>query len=119
VHVEDEIIKALEDIMNLRISLGIAKFVAMEPELEMSKEQFTMFREWLISKGFIEVEADASGTPLPLLKHLLILLGYTVFTDKSRRRLRYVHSDGKKAVSIIYILGEVVTIEDIIYFEVS
>jgi len=117
--VEDEVIKALEDIVGYRIFPVIMKFVAMELGLKVSKEQFTLFREWVISKGFIEVEADASGTPLPLLKHLLILLGYTVFTDKSSRRLGYFHSDGKKAVSVIYTPGEVVTIHSITYFEVS
>ena len=116
---EDEVIKALEDIVNYHIFPAVTKFVTMEFGLKVSKEQFTLFREWLISKGFIEVEADASGTPLPLLKHLLILLGYTVFTDKSRRRLGYFHSDGKKAVSITYTSGEVVTIHSITYFEVS
>ena len=116
---EDEIINALEDIVNYRVFPAITKFVTMELGLEVSKEQFTLFREWMISKGFIEVEADASGTPLPLLKHLLVLLGYTVFTDKSRRRLGYFHSDGKKAVSVIYTPGEVVTIHLITYFEVS
>ena len=116
---EDEVIKALEDIVNYRVFPATTKFVTMELGLKVSKDQFTLFREWLISKGFIEVEADASGTPLPLLKHLLILLGYTVFTDKSRRRLGYFHSDGKKAVSIIYTPGEVVTIHSVTYFEAS
>jgi len=117
--VEDEVIKVLEDIINYRVFPATAKFVTMELGINMSKDQFTLFREWLVSKGFIEVEADASGTPLPLLKHLLTLLGYTVFTDKSRRRLGYFHNDGKKAVSIIYTPGEVVTIHLINYFEVS
>jgi hypothetical protein len=117
--VEDEVIKALEDITSYRVFPATTKFIAMEFELKVSKEQFTLFREWLISKGFIEVEADASGTPLPLLKHLLIQLGYTVFTDKSRRRSGYFHSDGKKAVFVIYSLGEVVTIHLITYFEVG
>jgi hypothetical protein len=116
---EDEIIKALEGITDLHVFPATTKFVAMEFELKMSKEQFMKFREWLTSKGFIEVEPDASGTPLPLLKHLLVLLGYTVFTDKSRRRSRYVHIDGKKAVSVIYTLGEMMTIHLITYFEVS
>ena len=116
---EGEVIKALEDIINYRVFPATAKFVTMELGLNMSKEQFTLFREWLISKGFIEVESNASDTSLPLLKHLLTLLGYTVFTDKSRRRLGYIHSDGKKAVSIIYTPGEVVTIHLITYFEVS
>jgi hypothetical protein len=117
--VEDEIIKELENITNLYIFPVTVRVVVIKLGLIMKKEQFAKFREWLISKGFIEVEADASGTHLPLLKHLLILLGYTVFTDKSRRRLGYFHNDGTKAVFIIYTLDEVVTIEGITYFEQS
>ena len=116
---EGEVIKALEDVVNYRVFPATTKFVTMELGLNMSKDQFTLFREWLVSKGFIEVESNASDTSLPLLKHLLTLLGYTVFTDKSRRRLGYFHNDGKKAVSIIYTPGEVVTIHLINYFEVS
>ena len=118
---EDEIIKALEDITNLRIFPNINKFIVINFEygistalgLTMSKEEFVKFREWLKSKGFTEVEIDSRDISLPLLKHF----GYIVSVDNSRRGLYYFHSDGKRAVFVTYAEGEVVVMYRVIYFE--
>ena len=120
---EGEILKKLKDITNRRVLPVTAKVVIMEfedgHEFKMSKEQFIMFREWLISQGFIEIERNFSGMSIPLLKDLLIQLGYTVTIDRRRRGLIYVNDRGTKAVFVTYALDDAVTIYGITYFEKS
>jgi len=123
--VEDEIIKTLEDITRYRIFPITRKHVTMqfEPEigegfaLKISKEQFMKFREWLISKGFTEVEINTNGSSIPLLKTLLLQLGYIVTVDKSRRGLVYINNDDTKTVFVNYALDDIVTIYRITYYE--
>jgi len=120
---EDEILKKLEDITNHPIFSDTAKLVVMEfedgHEFKMSKEQFIMFREWLISQGFTEIERNFSGMSIPLLKDLLVQLGYTVTIDRRRRGLIYVNDRGTKAVFVTYALDDMMTIYRITYFEKS
>ncbi len=115
----------LEDITRYRIFPIIRKCIIMqfEPEigegyeLKISKEQFMKFREWLISKGFTEVEMNTSCSSIPLLKILLLQLGYIVTVDKRRRGLVYVDNDGTKAVFVNYALDDIVKIYRITYYE--
>ena len=116
---ESEIVKVLEDITNLYIFPDITKVITMNFGLIMTKEQFKKFREWLIEKGFNEVELKSNPTTPPVLKMLLINLGYAVTYDNRRRGLIYCHTDGKKLVSIIYAEEDVVTIYRVSYFEVG
>jgi len=115
--VEGEVIKALEDIINYRVFPATTKFVTMELGINMSKDQFTLFREWLISKGFTEVEINTNDLSIPLLKTLLLQLGYIVTVDKNRRGLVYVDNDGMKAVFVNYALDDIVKIYRITYYE--
>ena len=122
---EDEIIKILEDITRYRIFPITRKYVTMqfEPEigegcaLKISKEQFMKFREWLISKGFTEMEMNTNSSSIPLLKTLLLQLGYIVTVDKNRRGLVYTNNDDTKTVFVNYALDDIVTIYRITYYE--
>ena len=85
--------------------------------LKISKEQFMKFREWLISKGFTEVEINTNGSSIPLLKTLLLQLGYIVTVDKNRRGLVYINNDDTKTVFVNYALDDIVKIYRITYYE--
>jgi len=95
--VEDEIIKALENITSLRISPSVARVTIMRFDLEMSKELFTKFEEWLINKGFEKV-------------------GELKFAGEGRRA-RYENDKEKKEVDIIYVDGDIVVVQGIMYTE--
>jgi hypothetical protein len=72
--VEDEIIKALENITNLSIFPVTKKVIIMDFDLKISKEQFRKFQEWLISKGFTEMKLTGDG----LLLRLFMELDYNI-----------------------------------------
>jgi len=124
---EDEIKKELENVTNLRIFPNITKVVIMNFELDsysdfglrMSKEQFMKFQEWLVSKGFVGAEIKTNELASLVFKRLLTQLGYVVTRDDRRRGVMYKHVDGKKTVIIVYAVGDVVTVYEIVYIEES
>jgi len=123
--VEAEIKKKLEDITNLRIFPDTLKVVIMKFELEtnddfglrMSEKQFEEFRNWLKSKGFIEVELKTNDFASFVLKEILTRLGFLVKSDSRRSGLVYQDNDGKRTVFITYSINDVVTIYRITYLE--
>ena len=124
---EDEIIKELENVTNLRIFPNTIKVVTIDFELDagsdfglrMRKEQFGKFQEWLISKGFVGAEIKTNELASLMFKRLLTQLGYVVTRDDRRRGIMYKHVDGKKTVIIVYAVGDVVTVYEIVYIEES
>jgi len=117
----------LEDIRGLSISPEITKCVIMsfEPDtgigcgLKMTKEQFILFRELLISRGFVEVENKSNFGIPGYFKIMLLNLGFMVTRDDRRLGLIYVHTSAKKLVSVIYAEEDEVVIYRISYFEVK
>jgi len=124
---EVEILKKLEDIINKRIFPDTSKVVIMNFELEtigksvliMNEKEFEEFRNWLKSKGFIEVELKPNDFASFVLKKILTRLGFLVLRDDRRRGLIYQDNDGKKTVLITYAVDDVVKIYRIIYLEVD
>jgi len=117
--VEDEIIKALENVTNLYIFPAKKKIVIMDFDFKITKEQFRKFHDWLTSNGFVEMKFENNAEILSLFMEL----GYEVENadkeDLKKRSVKYQHTDGKKSVLMNYIVDDAVTIEDIIYFEKS
>ena len=112
---EEDIVNALENITNLYIFPVTTKVVIMYFDLKISKEQFRKFQEWLINKGFVDVEVDDDNLILRLFEEL----GYKVKHIDKKRMIKYQHIMYKKTITVTYIIDDVVTIESIVYFEES
>jgi len=115
IEVEEDIVKALENITNLYIFPATKKVIIMYFDLKISKEQFRKFQEWLINKGFIDVEVGDDS----MISRLLKELGYEVERNEKRHKIRYQHIKDKKIITVTYTIDDAVTIEDIVYFEMS
>ena len=81
----------------------------------MKREEFAKFNEWLMSKGFKNVEIDGNSMSTWLFR----MLGYDVLHESKRHVLKFQHIGGKKEVFIDYVMDDVVRIEAIIYLEQS
>ena len=114
---EDEVIKALENITGYHIFPVIHKVVIMDFDFKISKEQFRKFEEWLISKGFNNMRNIDRNEYYRLYMELGYNVEHVSEDDLKRRVVRYQHIDGKKSVTITYTVDDAVTIESIFYFE--
>ena len=112
---EDEIIKTLENVTNLRIFPAIARVIIIKLGFIMKKEQFAKFNEWLISKGFSNKTIDGNNET----SWLFSILEYDVMRASKRHIARYQHVKDKKVVYVSYIVDDEVTINGIVYFEES
>jgi len=112
---EDEIIKELENVTSLYIFPATVKVVVIRLGLIMEKEEFMKFSDWLISKGFNDIKMDANSET----SWLFSMLGYKVMHENKRHMATFRHVKDKKTVYVVYTMGDVVTLESIIYFEES
>ena len=112
---EDEIIKALGDVTKLYIFPVTTKVVVMRLGLVVKREEFAKFNEWLVSKGFRNVEIDGNSISTWLSR----MMGYDVLHESKRHVLKFRHTDGKKEVFMVYVMDDTVRIETIVYFERS
>ena len=112
---EDEIIKELENVTNLYIFPATVKVVVIRLGLIMKKEEFAKFNEWLMNKGFKNIEIDGNSMTTWLFR----MLGYDVLRESKRHVLKFQHTGEKKEVFVVYVMDDVVRIETIVYFEQS
>jgi len=110
---EEEIINELGNITHLYIFPATKKVVIMYFDLKMNKKQFRKFQEWIKHNGFIETVPVTDDA----ISSVMVILGYNDEGDSKRRILRYKHYKDKKTIFITYIVDDIVTIEEIIYFE--
>ena len=114
---EADIVKELENIMCQSISPDTRKVIIIHLDLKMSGKQFRKFQEWIKHNGFIETVPVTDDT----ISRLFLELGYNVLgydeCDSKRRILRYKHYKEKKTIFVTYTVDDIVTIEEIIYFE--
>ena len=110
---EDEIIKALGDVTKLYIFPVTTKVVVMKLGLVMKREEFAKFNEWLVSKGFRNVEIDGNSMSTWMAR----MMGYDVLYESKRHVLKFQHTGEKMAVFVVYVMDDVVRIEAIVYFE--
>ena len=110
---EDEIIKALEGVTKLYIFPVITKTVVIKLGLIMKREEFAKFNEWLMSRGFKNVEIDGNS----MTSWLFRMMGYDVLHESKRHVLKFQHTGEKKAVFVVYVMDDAIRIETVIYFE--
>jgi len=110
---EDEIIKELGNITDLYIFPVTVKVVAMKLGLIMKKEQFAKFNEWLMSKGFKDVEIDAESET----SWMFSMMGYEVTHTSKRHMIKFKHVKDRKTVYVVYTMDDVVMLEYIVYLE--
>jgi len=111
--VEKKIIKELENITSQFVSPDTRKVIIMYFDLKMSVKQFRKFQKWIIHNGFIETVPVTDD----VISRVFLKLDHNVVGHGKRRILRYDHYEGKKTVVITYTIDDIVTIEEIIYFE--
>ena len=140
---EDEVLKELKNLTNRCFFLTIEKMVVMkfglkstddisfkydlkssndvpiQYGLKLTKEQSVQFHNWLSSKGFNKIRILDRNE----YNRLAMELGYKVVgtdsIDLRKRVVLYEHIDGKKGFIITYIIGDSVTINNIIYVETN
>jgi hypothetical protein len=115
--VEDEIIKALEGITNQSISSDVKRVIIIDLDLKVSVEQFRKFQELLISKGFTEMKLTGDELLLRLFMELDYEINGVDESDSKTRQILYRHTKDNKTVYITYTIDDLITIDEIIYFE--
>jgi|MonGeyMetagenome_1017769.scaffolds.fasta_scaffold67610_3 hypothetical protein len=114
---ESEIIKILQDITNQSISSDVKKVIIIDLDLKVSVEQFRKFQEWLISRGFSEMKLTGDGLLLRLFMELDYKINGVDESDSKTRQILYRHTKDNKTVYITYTVDDLITIDEIIYFE--
>jgi len=114
---EDEVIKALENIVNRSVPVVKKKVVVMDLDYKISADEFMKFREWLIDNGFIEMKFVGDNMLIGLFAELDYRINRVNGNDSKTYQLLYRHTKEDKTVYITYSIDDEIMIEEIIYFE--